>query len=90
VGLQALGPVQRYTVFESEDDMDVSEAKDSDIVPMSTTTIDTLWCPPQEGWTTLEQLQFQSPENVPDPLSAEDLALLEGGFMDTDPEDDFQ
>jgi hypothetical protein len=48
-------------------------AKDSDITPVSTKRVDTLWCPPEEGRTTSEQVGFRNPEGNPDPASGADV-----------------
>jgi hypothetical protein len=72
-----------------EKSLQITEAKSSSITPKSTSTIDTLWCPPQDGRTTAEQVELRSQEGASDEIPQEDLDLYSSMLMDIDEDDDF-
>jgi hypothetical protein len=63
--------------------------KKTDIAPIHTRGVDTLWCSPEDGRTTAEQVGFQNPEESPDPASGADLDDFVDAIME-DQDDEYQ
>jgi hypothetical protein len=64
--------------------MDVNQAKGSSITPKSTSSTDTLWCPPNEDKRTLEQVGLQNVEGAPSELSREESEQYARFLMNSD------
>jgi hypothetical protein len=47
--------------------------RETEIAPVYTRGVDTLWCPPEDGRTTAEQVGFRIPEEAPDPMPEDEF-----------------
>jgi hypothetical protein len=47
--------------------------RETEIAPIYTRGVDTLWCPPKDGRTTAEQVGFRMPEEAPNPMPEDEF-----------------